>query len=108
MVARVAMASGRCRIVALCNVDANRNKAATAEVEKLSGVTPKLYPDYRELLEREKPDIVIVATPDHWHALPTIAALRAEADVYVEKPISHTIGEGHAMLEAARDTGRVV
>ncbi|MFN9298712.1 MAG: Gfo/Idh/MocA family protein, partial [Acidobacteriota bacterium] len=54
------------------------------------------------MIQREKPDIVIVATPDHWHALPTIAALKAGAHVYVEKPISHTLREGSAMLRAAR------
>jgi predicted dehydrogenase len=59
-------------------------------------------------LDREKPEIVIVATPDHWHALPTIAALKAGAHVYLEKPIGHTINEGRAMVKAARQQDRVV
>ncbi|MFM8335159.1 MAG: Gfo/Idh/MocA family protein, partial [Opitutaceae bacterium] len=54
------------------------------------------------------PEIAIVATPDHWHALPMIAAVRAGAHVYVEKPIGHTVMEGRAMVNAARTTGRVV
>src|SRR5207244_10694606 len=69
---------------------------------------PKRYADYREMLEREKPAIVIVATPDHWHPLITIAAMRAGAHVYLEKPISHTVLEGAAMVNAARETGKIV
>ncbi len=60
------------------------------------------------MLEREKPEIVIVGTPDHWHALNTIDAVKAGAHVYVEKPVSHTIGEGIAMVNAAREAERVV
>ena len=105
---REAMAAGESKIVALCDVDQRYLDAAAAEVEKLSGDRPKKYKDYRELLEKEKPEIAIIGTPDHWHALNTIAALRAGAHVYVEKPISHTIKEGRAMVKAARETGRVV
>ena len=107
-IARVAMQSGECKVVALCDVDRNQLAPAVQEVEQLSGTKPKTYDDYRELLEREKPEIVIVATPDHWHPLIMIAAVRAGADVYVEKPVGHTVYEGRAMLKAARDTGRVV
>jgi predicted dehydrogenase len=105
---RTAMESGECKVVAMCDVDRNQLDPAAAEVEKLSGDAPKKYPDYRELLEREKPEIAIVATPDHWHPLIMIAAVRAGAHVYVEKPISHTIHEGRAMVKAARETDRVV
>ncbi len=107
-IARVAMQSGRSKVIALCDVDDGQLRGAAENVEKLSGVKPKRYADYRELLDSEKPDIAIVATPDHWHPLITIAAVRAGADVYVEKPIGHTVYEGSAMLKAARDTGRVV
>jgi predicted dehydrogenase len=105
---RYAMASGECRIVALCDVDQRQLAGAAAEVERLSGDQPKGYPDFRELLAKEKPDIVIVATPDHWHPLAAIAAMKAGAHVYVEKPISHTVYEGRAMVKAAREYGRVV
>ena len=107
-ITREAMASGACTIVAMCDVDDNQMAPAVAEVQKLSGDQPKLYQDYRELLQQEKPDIVIVGTPDHWHPLMMIAAVRAGAHVYVEKPIGHTIKEGRAMVNAARATGKVV
>ncbi|MGD8500942.1 MAG: Gfo/Idh/MocA family oxidoreductase, partial [Phycisphaerales bacterium] len=103
-----AIKSGQCEIVAMCDVDERQIDPAAAKVEKLTGEAPKKYKDYRELLEKEKPDIAIVATPDHWHALPTIAAVKAGAHVYVEKPISHTIMEGRAMVNAARAANRVV
>ena len=105
---RAAMASGACEIVGLCDVDARQFEATLANVKTGTGEAPKLYKDYRELLAKEKLEIAIVATPDHWHALPTIAAVKAGAHVYVEKPISHTIMEGAAMVKAARDAGRVV
>ena len=107
-IAREAIASGECEMVALCDVDENQLKTARAEIGKLCTDNPKSYKDYRELLSREKPEIAIVATPDHWHPLITIAAVNAGADVYVEKPIGHTLYEGRAMVKAARDTGRVV
>jgi predicted dehydrogenase len=103
-----AVASGQCEVVGMCDVDESQLKGA---LEKLGGKTsdqPKRYADYRELLDREKPEICIVATPDHWHPLITIAAVKAGANVYVEKPIGHTVREGRAMIRAARDTGKVV
>src|SRR3990172_926016 len=103
-----AMASGQCRITALCDVDRRFLDRTKARVKQELGDEPKPYEDYRELLAREKPDLCIVATPDHWHPLQTIAAVKAGAHVYVEKPIGHTIREGRAMVKAARDTGRVV
>ncbi|HEX8202227.1 MAG TPA: Gfo/Idh/MocA family oxidoreductase [Isosphaeraceae bacterium] len=105
---REAIGSGQCRVVAMCDVDANQLRPAVAEVEGLTRDQPKPYKDYRELLEREKPEIVIVATPDHWHPLVMIAAVQAGAHVYVEKPISHTVAEGQAMVRAARAADRVV
>src|SRR5579859_257652 len=103
-----AMESGRCKVVALGDVDAGTLEAAADQVKDLSGDAPKTYGDFRELLEKEKPEIVIVATPDHWHALITIAALKAGAHVFVEKPTGHTVHESRAMLNAARASGRVV
>jgi predicted dehydrogenase len=69
---------------------------------------PRLYGDYREMLREKDLDIVLVGTPDHWHALPMIAAVEAGADVYVQKPISHDVLEGEAMVAAARKHKRVV
>lgn len=105
---RTAMAAGRSKVVAMCDVDQNLLDPAAAEVEKLSGSAPRKYHDFRELLQKEKPEIVIVATPDHWHPLITIAAVEAGAHVYVEKPIGHTIKEGRAMVNAARRHERIV
>lgn len=105
---REAMASGECKVVALCDVDENYLKPAAEEVQKLSSDRPKVYRDYRELITKEKPEIVIVATPDHWHPLITIMAVQNGAHVYVEKPIGHTINEGKAMVKAARDHNRMV
>ncbi len=103
-----AMASGRCAVVALADVDTNIAEIAGEQVNDLSNETPKLYRDYRELLAKEKPDVVIIATPDHWHALVTIEALKAGAHVFVEKPTGHTVNESRAMLKAAKDSGRMV
>ena len=102
-----AMASGQCKVVGLCDVDQRYLEAASKKVEEYSGDTPKSYGDYRELLEKEKPEIVIVATPDHWHSLIFIEAIKHGAHVYVEKPVSHTLLEGVAMVKAARKAGRV-
>jgi len=103
-----AIAAGESDVIAMCDVDENQLNPAADSVVKKTGSMPKKYKDYRELLEKEKPEIVIVATPDHWHPLVMIAAVKAGAHVYVEKPICHTIKEGRAMVQAARDAKRVV
>ena len=105
---RCALQAGESKLVALCDVDENQLKKATTELSKLTSDQPKTYRDYRELLAKEKPEIVIVATPDHWHPLCCIAAIESGAHVYVEKPIGHTIMEGRAMVNAARKYNRVV
>ncbi len=105
---REAMASGRIKVTSLCDVDADTLEIAGDQVNDLSGETPKPFRDYRELLKEDKPEIVIIATPDHWHALQTVAALRAGAHVFVEKPTGHTVNESRAMLEAARASDRMV
>jgi predicted dehydrogenase len=105
---REAIASGRITVTSLCDVDANTLEIAGDQVNDLNGETPKPFRDYRELLEKDKPEIVIIATPDHWHALQTIAALRSGAHVFVEKPTGHTVNESRAMLQAARASGRTV
>lgn len=97
-------------VVALCDVD-SKMVAEAAEIvagRQASKRTPRTYGDFRKMLKEEELDIVHVATPDHWHALAMIAAVKAGADVYVEKPISADIVEGQAMLAAARKYKRVV
>lgn len=105
---RTAIQAGESDVVALCDVDQNQLDPAAAEVETLTGQAPKTYKDFRDLLASETPEIVIVATPDHWHALAAIAAMEAGAHVYLEKPISHTVNEGKAIVRAARAFERVV
>ena len=103
-----AIASGRVKVCALCDVHEDVATNSSDEVNGLNGDEPKLYKDYRELLDKEKPEIVIISTPDHWHALQSIAACKAGAHVYVEKPTGHTINESKAMVKAAREAGVVV
>lgn len=105
---REAMAAGRSKIVALCDPDQRNLDTNAEQVASLSGDQPKKLQDFRELLEKEKPEIVIIATPDHWHALTTIAAVKSGAHVYVEKPTGHTLNESRAMVHAARSAGRIV
>jgi predicted dehydrogenase len=105
---RTAIEAGESDVVAMCDVDSRQLEKAAAEVEKLTGSSPKKHRDYRDLLDEQKPEIVIVGTPDHWHPLITIAAIHAGAHVYVEKPVGHTLLEGRAMVNAARANDRVV
>jgi predicted dehydrogenase len=95
-------------VTALCDVDSRHLRDAAEEVEKRTGRRPQTFSDFRTMLKPRNLDIVIVGTPDHWHALPMIAAVEAGADVYVEKPICHTFLEGRAMVDAARKHNRVV
>ncbi len=94
--------------VAVCEVDKNRLAEAKATVEKANGGTCAAYGDYRKLLDDKNVDAVIVTVPDHWHALITIHACEAGKDVYCEKPLSLTIGDGRAMVHAARRNKRIV
>lgn len=103
-----AIASPGSKVIALCDVDQRYLDGAAEVVTKLTGTIPRKYTDYRELIAKERPEICIVATPDHWHPLVTIEAVKNGAHVYVEKPISHCIAEGQAMVKAARKYGRVV
>src|SRR5882672_9539596 len=97
-------------IVSLCDVD-KKMLAEAADIvasRQASKKKPRTFTDYREMLKQKDLDIVEVATPDHWHALPMIAAVESGVDVWVQKPISVDIAEGKAMLAAARKHGRVV
>src|SRR5690242_16552015 len=97
-------------VVSLCDVDQKMLSRAADLVSQrqASKKKPRTYGDYRKLLAEKDLDIVLVGTPDHWHALPMIAAVEAGADVYVQKPISVDIVEGQAMVAASRRTSRVV
>ena len=97
-------------VVSLCDVDSAMLADAAQQVagRQLSKKTPRTYADYRRMLAEKDLDLVLIATPDHWHALPFLEAVKAGADVYVQKPVSVDIVEGQAMLAAARKYGRVV
>ncbi len=97
-------------VVSLCDVDRRMLEDAAGHVQarQASHKTPRLYGDYREMLKERDLDVVLIGTPDHWHALPMIAACEAGADVYCQKPISVDVREGEAMVAAARKHNRVV
>lgn len=95
-----------CAVV--CDVDDKHIAMALDTLEKARGKKADSTKDFRHVLDRKDVDIVLVATPDHWHAMPTVYACQAGKDVYVEKPLAKTIDEGHAMREAARRHNRVV
>jgi len=95
------------RIVALCDVDQRILARQAGELKEL-GQPVALYGDLRRVFESKEVDAVILATPNHWHALATVWACQAGKDVYVEKPLSHNIWEGRQMVAAARKYGRIV
>lgn len=97
-------------VVSLCDVDQHMLEGAADLVaeRQASHKRPRLFHDYREMLKQKDLDIVLIGTPDHWHALNMIDAVKAGADVYVQKPISVDVVEGEAMLAAASKYGRVV
>ncbi|MFN0056040.1 MAG: Gfo/Idh/MocA family protein [Planctomycetales bacterium] len=96
------------QVVALCDIDESLLPATGRAVESLQGQAPRLEGDFRRLLDDPQIDAVVVAAPDHWHALMTILACQAGKDVYVEKPVSHSLEEGPAMLAVAQETGRII
>ncbi len=91
------------QMIAVCDVDALH----TAEFSAKHGGKLTEYVDYRELLAKEKPDVVTIGTPDHWHVPIAIAALRAGCDVYCEKPLTLTIDEGKQITKVVKETGKV-
>ncbi len=102
-----AMAHPGVRFVAVCDVDADRREKAAAAVKDKQKGDCATYADFRELLARGDIDAVTIGTVDHWHALTSIAAMKAGCDVYCEKPLALTIAEGQAMVQAARKYDRI-
>src|SRR6266446_2392583 len=97
-------------VVSLCDVDKTMlaEAAELVSTRQLSKKKPRTYGDYREMLKEKDLDAVLIATPDHWHALPMIEAVKSGLDVYCQKPTSVDIVESQAMLAAARKYNRVV
>jgi predicted dehydrogenase len=105
------------RVVAVCDVDTTRREAAKQRVDEFyagqksagaSSAGCAAYNDFRDLIARQDIDAVCIATPDHWHAIITLAALRAGKDVYCEKPLTHNIREAIEVMEAVKKNGRVL
>src|SRR5438093_12329167 len=92
-----------CQVIALCDV----YEPYLEPANRKAGGKATLHRDFRKLVEEKDVDAVVIATPDHWHALQFMAACRAGKDVYVEKPLSLTIAEGRKMVEVANETKRI-
>src|SRR5678816_3168035 len=97
-------------VVSICDPDKKMLAEAVgiASQRQKSKQKPRTFGDYREMLKERDLDIVLIGSPDHWHALHCIAAVESGADVYCQKPISRDVREGEAMLDAARKHKRVV
>ena len=100
--------TGEVNCTALCDVDDNVLNTRAAEIQDKYNQKPKLFKDFRKLLEQKDVDVVIIGTPDHWHCLIFVYALQAGKHVYVEKPMANTIAELDIMVKAANYYGKVV
>ena len=96
------------RCVALCDVDNTVLSQRAKDVFQATNVTPRLYRDYRALLDDKDVDAVIIGTPDHWHCLQMVDAMDAGKDVYVEKPLANSIDESRRMIAAQTKYDRIV
>lgn len=97
----------RCRIVALCDVDKKHLQNGMDKAKKMFDITPAAYHDFRELIHDDNVDIVHIATPPHWHGIMSVEAANAGKDIFCEKPMTRTIGEGKRVEEAVKRNGRV-
>ncbi len=95
-------------IVAVSEVYTTQRDKVCADIEKETGVTPKKYDDYQDMLADDSVDAVCIGTPDHWHAKQTIDAMKAGKHVYCEKPMTHSIEEAIAVVDAWKETGKVM
>ena len=95
-------------VTAICDIDTRLFDERRKAVEERQGKAPRIETDFRRLLDDKSIDAIVMGTPTHWHAIPTILACQAGKHVYVEKPAGHNIREGQAMLDAARKYERVV
>jgi len=102
------MDTKQCEVAAICDVDDSKAKNVLGDVQEKLGTTPKVFRDFRHVLDMKEIDAVIVATPDHWHAAPMMLACAAGKDIYCEKPCCHNIREGQLMVQAAQKYDRVV
>ncbi len=101
-------ANAEVEVVGLADLDPRRLPAGIEAVKTIQGTTVATHKDFRKLVDDPKIDALVVGTPDHWHAIPTIMACQADKDVYVEKPDGHNIVEGQRMVAAMRKHKRIV
>ncbi len=102
------LAHPEAEIPIICDVDDAMIARTSARLEKVTGKRPAAVKDFRRVVERNDIDVCLICTPDHWHALCAVAAIQAGKDVYVEKPLATSIGEGRLVRDAARKQGRIV
>lgn len=100
--------TGRAEVTAVCDVDRNILAKKTKQIESTQKKAPKTYTDFRRVLEDRDVDAVLVATPDHWHAIMAIRACEAGKDVYLEKPCAHNVRECRLIAKAARKYNRII
>ncbi len=108
VISNAALKVGGAEIVAVCDVDSDHLKTSADELEKLQGIRPKEYKDYKDLLEQKDLQAIFIGTQPHWHALQFIAACEKGYDIYCEKPLSYDVEEGKAMVKAAEKAGNIV
>ncbi len=99
---------GGVEVVALCDVDSQHLEDAAKKIEQKQSTRPKTFKHYEELLSMPGVEAVIIATPPHWHALPFLAALKHNLDIYCEKPLAYDIRECQAMVEVAQKSERMI
>jgi len=108
IMARSFIKTGRADIAAVCDVDGQILAERMKEIESLQKKAPKAYADFRRVLEDKDVDAVLVATPDHWHAIMAIRSCEAGKDVYLEKPCAHNVRECRLIAQAARKYSRII
>ncbi len=96
------------QVLSICDVDHTVLQKRTEEISKDLDRKPEMLSDFRHAMDDQNVDVVVLGTPDHWHAIPTIMACQAVKDVYVEKPDSHNLVEGRCMVEASKKYGRII
>jgi len=108
IVAKAFIKTGRADIGAVCDVDQKVLDAQAAQIESAQGKQVEKHNDFRRVLDRSDLDAVVIATPDHWHAIIAIAACQAGKDVYLEKPCAHNVAECRRIAQAAQTHGRII
>src|SRR5690349_17830057 len=95
-------------VIAVCDVDQSQAEKAAVRFKADGKSGPAIYNDFRKVMERDDVHIIITGTPDHWHTLVNLLAVKTGKDVYTEKPLTLTIDEGKRLVKAVKDSGRIV